>query len=45
MENVIPQSSQTNQLDSCTDLKTEHFNKVHPLRYDITSEEGEINEI
>jgi len=39
MENVIPQSGQTNQPDSCTDLKTEHFNKVQPHRYDITSEE------
>jgi hypothetical protein len=41
MEDVIPQSGQTNQPDSCIDLKTEHFNEVQPHRYDITSKEGE----
>ena len=40
MENVTPQFGQTNEPDSCTDLKTEIFNKVQPHRYYITSEEG-----
>jgi len=38
MENVIPQSGQKSLPDSCTDLKTEHFKKLQPHRYDVTSE-------